>query len=97
MRESVATLQQLRVGPSSLPVTPAKDSSRGGGEPECVTPPPSWREEVSSDDLVIRSKRRQGSETQGAEEEESELSSVSQSDVMSQRRLSWPPSVKKSL
>lgn len=66
MRESLAMLQHMRVGPSSLPVTPAKDNSHGIGEPECVTPPP-WRENLSSDDLVPRNHRIQ-EESQGEEE-----------------------------
>ncbi|XP_058110623.1 AUGMIN subunit 2 [Magnolia sinica] len=97
MRESLATLQHLRVGPSSLPMTPAKDNSQGVGEPECVTPLPPWQEEASSDDLV-RSNRRQGVENQREDEDgKSEVGDPNRVDSMSQRRLSWPPSVKKSI
>lgn len=97
MRESFSTLQNLRVGNSmsSLPTTPAKDASQRTGESECVTPPP-WRSEPSFDDLSIRNARRQGPERQEAEDENSEVGDFNQVDGTSQRRLSWPPSVKKS-
>ncbi|XP_043723551.1 AUGMIN subunit 2-like [Telopea speciosissima] len=88
MRETFSTLQKLRVG-SSLPTTPPRHSSQGvGGDSDCVTPPP-WREEPSLDDLVIRNQRR------SEEEESSEGGDPHQVDGMSQRRLSWPPSIKK--
>lgn len=93
MRESLATLQHLRVASSSLPVTPAKDNSRGINEPECVTPPP-WRENRSSEDLLLGSQRRQEVESQG---EDGEVGDSSRVDNLTQRRLSWPPSVKKSI
>lgn len=98
MRESFATLQDLRVGhsTSSLPATPAKEASqRVPGDSDCVTPPP-WRTEPSFDDLAIRSARRQEAEPQEAEDENSEVSDFNQVDGSSHRRLSWPPSVKKS-
>ena len=98
MRESFATLQNLRMGHfnSSLPATPAKDGSqRVAGESDCVTPPP-WRNEPSFDDLASRSLRRQEIERQEAEDENSEVSDFNQVDGASHRRLSWPPSVKKS-
>ncbi|KAI3866698.1 hypothetical protein MKW92_048920 [Papaver armeniacum] len=91
MRETFSTLQNLRVGHSSYssPTTPPKDIFKGGlGDSDCVTPLP-WREEPTLNDLVMRSQRRQ-------EDESSELSEPSQVDSLSQRRLSWPPSVKKS-
>ncbi|CAL5336382.1 unnamed protein product [Camellia sinensis] len=91
MRESFATLQNLRVGhsSSSLHATPAKDSSqRTLGDSECVTPPP-WRSE--SEDLTLRT--LSGPK---AEDERSEVGDTNQVDGTSHRRLSWPPSVKKS-
>lgn len=90
MRESFATLQNLRVGhsSSSLHATPAKDSSqRTLGDSECVTPPP-WRSE--SEDLTLRT--LSGPK---AEDERSEVGDTNQVDGTSHRRLSWPPSVKK--
>lgn len=98
MRESFATLQNLRVGhsASSLPTTPAKDlSQRLPGESDCVTPPP-WRNESSFDDLAIRSLQRQELAQQEAEVENSEASNSNQYDGTGNRRLSWPLSVKKS-
>ncbi|KAK9285600.1 hypothetical protein L1049_024795 [Liquidambar formosana] len=97
MRESFATLQNLRVGhSSSSPATPAKESSqRIAGDSECVTPPP-WRNEPSFDDLAIRSLRRQEIERQEGEDENSDVGDFHQVDGTSHRRLSWPPSVKKS-
>ncbi|KAF8414153.1 hypothetical protein HHK36_002152 [Tetracentron sinense] len=99
MRESFATLQNLRVGhsSSSLPSTPAKDPSQLiPGVSECVTPPP-WRGDDSKfNDLVIRSRMIQEMEGQEEEDVSSEMSDSHQMDGMSQRRLSWPPSVKKS-
>uniref|UniRef100_A0A5B6ZFG7 HAUS augmin-like complex subunit 2 n=1 Tax=Davidia involucrata TaxID=16924 RepID=A0A5B6ZFG7_DAVIN len=83
MRESFATLQNLRVGHSS--------SQRTRGDSECVTPPP-WRNESSFDDLAIRSLRRQE-----AEDENIEVGDSHQVDGMSHRRLSLPPSVKSGL
>uniref|UniRef100_A0A5B6ZDH3 HAUS augmin-like complex subunit 2 n=1 Tax=Davidia involucrata TaxID=16924 RepID=A0A5B6ZDH3_DAVIN len=81
MRESFATLQNLRVGHSSSQRT------------LCVTPPP-WRNESNFDDLAIR---RQEMEGQEAEDENSEVGDdTHQVDCMSHRRLSWPPSVKNS-
>ncbi|PON41632.1 HAUS augmin-like complex subunit [Parasponia andersonii] len=96
MRESFATLQNLRVGhsTSSLPVTPAKDpSQRLQGDSDCVTPPP-WRTEPSFDDLAIRSSRRQEMEQQQVEDG-NEPSDFNHTDGSSHRRLSWPPSIKK--
>ncbi|KAJ0110784.1 hypothetical protein Patl1_01948 [Pistacia atlantica] len=99
MRESFATLQNLRVGHSAspLPTTPAKDSSqRVPGESDCVTPPP-WRNESSFDDLAIRSLRRQElAQQEAAEVENSEARDSNQFDGTGNRRLSWPFSVKKS-
>ncbi|GMP72808.1 hypothetical protein CsSME_00030714 [Camellia sinensis var. sinensis] len=85
MRESFATLQNLRVGhsSSSLHATPVKDSSQTTlGDSECVTPPP-WRSE--SDDLTLRT--LSGSK---AEDEHGEVGDTHQVDGTSHRRLSWP-------
>ncbi|XP_022158478.1 AUGMIN subunit 2-like [Momordica charantia] len=94
MRESFATLQNLRVGnsDSSLPTTPPINPSlRVAGDSDCITPPP-WRTESSFDDLAIRSMHSQkNGQRYKAEDEHSE-----QDDGSSHRRLSWPPSVKKS-
>lgn len=89
MRESFATLQHLRVGHSDTPspMTPAKDSRRVPGVSDCVTPPP-WKTEPSFDDLAIRSSRPV-IKHQETGDENSEL------DGSRDRRLSWPPSVKK--
>ncbi|KAG6717615.1 hypothetical protein I3842_04G109700 [Carya illinoinensis] len=98
MRDSFATLQNLRVGHfnSSLPATPVKNSSqRVGGDSNCVTPPP-WRNGPSFDDLVTRSLSRQKMQRQEAGDENGEISDLNQVDGTSHRRLSWPPSVKTS-
>ncbi|KAF5746102.1 hypothetical protein HS088_TW06G00267 [Tripterygium wilfordii] len=96
MRESFTTLQNLRVGHSSLPTTPAKDTSqRVPGDSDCVTPLP-WRNESSFDDLAIKSLRISELEGQEAEDVSSEVGDSNQVDGTSHRRLSWPPSVKKS-
>lgn len=90
MRESFATLQNLRVGhsDSSLPMTPANDHSQSvPGDSECVTPAP-WRTEPSFDDLAIRSSMRQDIKRQ-------EIEDGSIMDETGHRRLSWPPSIKK--
>lgn len=74
MRESFATLQKLRLGPSDSQLqTPA-------GSSDCVTPPP-WGKESSFDDLALASSRRQEQEAEG---------NSSDIDNMSNRRLSWP-------
>ncbi|KAG7642910.1 HAUS augmin-like complex subunit 2 [Arabidopsis suecica] len=92
MRESFATLQELRVGNSavSLPTTP------GGNEmthrdSDCVTPP-QGRIESSFDDLAVHKTRRQNNDQNEEEEEEEEEDGNNNGN----RRLSWPPSVKKS-
>ncbi|XP_057956218.1 AUGMIN subunit 2 [Malania oleifera] len=98
MRESFATLQCLRVGnsPSSLSTTPANGhSQRFPADSECVTPPP-WRNEQSFDDLALGSLRRHETVRQEAEDENSEVGDSNPVDGASHRRLSWPPSVKKS-
>jgi HAUS augmin-like complex subunit 2 len=87
MRESFATLQDLRVGHLG------KDSSqRAFGDSDFATPP--WRNESSFDDLAIKTARRQEIERQEADDGSSEVGDVHQVDDMSHRRLSWPPSVK---
>ncbi|KAF8398848.1 hypothetical protein HHK36_014712 [Tetracentron sinense] len=77
MRESFATLQNLRVGQSSssLPSTPTKDPSQLiPGDLECVTPPP-WRGNDSKfNNLVIRSRMIQEMEGQEGEDASSEMS-----------------------
>ncbi|KAF9622413.1 hypothetical protein IFM89_031216 [Coptis chinensis] len=91
-RETFATLQNLRVGHSSYSTTttPANDPSQGVlGDSDCVTPP--QRKGSNFDDLVMRNWKNQEMESQ---DENSEVSGL-QSESMSQRRLSWPPSVKK--
>ncbi|CAK9175583.1 unnamed protein product [Ilex paraguariensis] len=97
MRESFATLQNLRVGYSSYPLstTPAQDSSQSMQEnSECVTPPP-WGNESSFDDLATRSLRKEDIEHHEAEDEHSEVGDSHMVDGTSHRRLSWPPPVKK--
>ncbi|KAK9155525.1 hypothetical protein Sjap_003005 [Stephania japonica] len=92
-RETFATLQNLRVGRTSYstPTTPAKDSSLqgGGGDSECVTPP--RKEEPTFNDLVMRNWRKQDEEDDG-----SDIGDSNHVDGLGQRRLSWPPSVKRS-
>ena len=97
MRESFATLQNLRVGNSaSSPTTPATDPyQRMPGDSECITPPP-WRNEPSFDDLAVRKIDRQEIDRQEVKDDDSEVGELSQVDGTSHRRLSWPPSVKKS-
>ncbi|KAK1280650.1 hypothetical protein QJS04_geneDACA021246 [Acorus gramineus] len=91
MRESFATLQQLRVGESSSPMTPSRNprmANSEGGTPHF------YGEEPSSDDSVFRNRRRP--ETESIGEEEGNASDPYQAaDGMNQRRLSWPPSIKK--
>ncbi|KAK6918813.1 HAUS augmin-like complex subunit 2 [Dillenia turbinata] len=98
MRESFAALQDLRVGrpSSSLPKTPAKDpSQRIPAESDCMPPPP-WKSEPSFDDLAVRSLRRQEVEQQETDDIKSEVGDFHHTDGLSNRRLSWPPSLKKS-
>ncbi|KAK9151561.1 hypothetical protein Syun_009870 [Stephania yunnanensis] len=93
-RETFATLQNLRVGRSSYstPTTPAKHSSLqgGGGDSVCITPP--RKEEPTFNDLVMRNWRKQDEEDDG-----SDIGDPNHVDGLSQRRLSWPPSVKRSV
>lgn len=96
MRESFATLQNLRVGhsaSSSVPTTPAKEPSVMSSESDCVTPPP-WRTDSSFDDLSLKSVRVQ--ELEQADDASSEVGDLNQLDSASHRRLSWPFHVKKS-
>ncbi|KAF9669559.1 hypothetical protein SADUNF_Sadunf14G0120200 [Salix dunnii] len=86
MRESLATLQNLRVG------HPGKDSSqRAFGDSDYVSPP--WRNESSFADLSIKTVRRQEPERQEAGDG-SDVGGVHQVDGTSHGRVSWPPSVK---
>ncbi|KAB5527660.1 hypothetical protein DKX38_021507 [Salix brachista] len=86
MRESLATLQNLRVG------RPGNDSSqRAFGDSDYVSPP--WRNESSFDDLSIKTVRRQEPERQEAGDG-SDVGGVHQVDGTSPGRVSWPPSVK---
>ncbi|KAJ6401369.1 hypothetical protein OIU84_016728 [Salix udensis] len=86
MRESLATLQNLRVG------HPGNDSSqRAFGDSDYVSPP--WRNESSFDDLSIKTVRRQEPERQEAGDG-SDVGGVHQVDGTSPGRVSWPPSVK---
>ncbi|KAJ7949637.1 AUGMIN subunit 2 [Quillaja saponaria] len=97
MRESFATLQDLRVDhyDSSLPRTPGRDPSlRLTVDSDCVTPPP-WKNESSFDDLAIRNQRRQDLDQQEAEDIDSRLGDIHLSDGTGLRRLSWPPSGKR--
>ncbi|XP_072970183.1 AUGMIN subunit 2 [Typha angustifolia] len=86
MRESFGTLQLLRVGHSSSPMT-STDSS--GGDSKFLTPP-QWRERTtSSDDSLVDSWRQ---EEDGLKVEENVVI-----DDINQRRLSWPPNHKRGL
>ncbi|EOA27608.1 hypothetical protein CARUB_v10023758mg [Capsella rubella] len=91
MRESFATLQDLRVGNSavSLPTTPGGGNEMTHRDSDCVTPP-QGRIESSFDDLAVQTTRRQNNDQDEAEEEDED------GNNNSNRRLSWPPSVKKS-
>lgn len=84
MRESFAKLQTLRVGHSS---------QRALGESDCVTPPP-WRSESSFDDLGVGSLSRAGNERQEGGDGTSVTNDSNYVDGTTNRRLSWPPSVK---
>ena len=98
MRESFATLQNLRVGnfDSPVPRTPAKDpSQRLPGVTDCLTPPP-WINEPSMDDLADGNLRRQDSD-QPLVDADSDVGENHQGNGTSHRRLSWPPSVNKSV
>ncbi|KAJ7982564.1 AUGMIN subunit 2-like [Quillaja saponaria] len=96
MRESFATLQNLRVGhvDSTLPLTPARDSFQRLTDSDCLTPPP-WKNESTFDDLAaIRNPRRQDLDQQEAKYIDSGVGDIHLSDGTGIRRLSWPPSVK---
>lgn len=84
-RETFATLQNLRVGHSSYSMA-SKDSQGLLGDSDCVTPP--QRKESHFDDLLMRSWKKQETGRQVGEDDSSE-------DSLNQRRLSWPPSIKK--
>ncbi|KFK31095.1 hypothetical protein AALP_AA6G067500 [Arabis alpina] len=91
MRESFATLQELRVGNSapSLPTTPGGNDVTHR-DSDCVTPP-QGRTDSSFDDLQA-TRRLNNDQNEVEEEEDSSNNENGQVD----RRLSWPPSVKKS-
>ncbi|KAH0889394.1 hypothetical protein HID58_051823 [Brassica napus] len=93
MRESFATLQDLRVGNSaaSLPTTPGS-SETPHRDSDCVTPP-QGRTDLSFDDLAVQATRRQIPDQNEAEGEED---GNGNENAQLDRRLSWPPSVKKS-
>ncbi|KAJ6824779.1 putative AUGMIN subunit 2 [Iris pallida] len=85
MRDSFSTLQQLRVGQLSSSLTTPRDSSAGDSK---YLTPPHWRDgTTSSDDSMVGSWRRQETEEHGAEGDSE--------DGVNQRRLSWPPPLKK--
>ncbi|MQM14790.1 hypothetical protein Taro_047727 [Colocasia esculenta] len=85
MRESFATLQQLRIGRTSLSM-PSNDLSTGDSK---FMTPPQWREEISSDDSVPGSWKTH-EKVNRAEGEDAD-------DGANQRRLSWPPPIKRSV
>lgn len=86
MRESFATLQKLRLGPSEsgmtiMPLGNNDVSQRTTSlDSNFMTPPP-WEKESSFDDLGLGSSKRQ---------EQEEIGNNSDLDGMSNRRLSWP-------
>ncbi|KAH7679157.1 HAUS augmin-like complex subunit 2 protein [Dioscorea alata] len=84
MRDSFATLQQLRVG-HSLPMTPS-DST---GDSKFATPP-QWKDETTSDDSMVGSWRKLEPNNHDAEDSDA-------GDNINHRRLSWPPPMKKGL
>lgn len=98
MRDSFATLQKLRVGQSCL-ATPAK-SSQDTVDSNCITPPLQWdstefsTEEANSDDVVIRSRRKQDGTVEEGMAEDNKAEDPHIVDPTKQRRLSWPCSPK---
>ncbi|GAB2228747.1 hypothetical protein Droror1_Dr00022876 [Drosera rotundifolia] len=97
MRESFATLQELRVGhPSALlPSTPASanDPERASADSDCMTPP-HWRKDPSFDELSTKSTRKQ-QEQQLYRDGYGEATDSNEFGSNGLRRLSWPPPVKK--
>uniref|UniRef100_A0A7N0TTX1 AUGMIN subunit 2 n=1 Tax=Kalanchoe fedtschenkoi TaxID=63787 RepID=A0A7N0TTX1_KALFE len=93
MRESFATLQNLRVGHAfPLATTPSKESSRGQvRDSDCVTPPP-WRNDSASEDF--ESSRQETVEPQVPDQNSDAGRDFQHFDGTNNRRLSWPPSVK---
>uniref|UniRef100_A0A1D1Y720 Putative ATP-dependent RNA helicase spindle-E n=1 Tax=Anthurium amnicola TaxID=1678845 RepID=A0A1D1Y720_9ARAE len=85
MRESFATLQQLRIGRTSLS-TPSNNAASADSK---FMTPPQWREEMSSDDSILGNWKMHERENRG------EVGCVD--DGANQRRLSWPPPLKRSL
>ncbi|CAM8949775.1 unnamed protein product [Rhodiola kirilowii] len=93
MRESFATLQDLRVGHAyPLATTPSKNSSeRQPRDSEYVTPSP-WRNDSVSEDF---GSSRQETEYPGVQDQNSEAGGDFQHfGGTNNRRLSWPPPFK---
>ncbi|KAF5199589.1 Augmin subunit 2-like [Thalictrum thalictroides] len=88
-RETFAALQDLRVGHSSYSLSTTQGVLRDS-DSDCVTP---QRKDSNFDDMVMKSWRRQDMERREGEDD-SEVGEL-QVDSLSDRRLSWPPSVKK--
>ncbi|KAI3525287.1 hypothetical protein L1887_03968 [Cichorium endivia] len=86
MRESFATLQKLRLGPSEsgMTIMPSGNNDVSqrttSTDSNFMTPPP-WEKESSFDDLALGSSKRQEQEENG---------NNGDLDGMSNRRLSWP-------
>ncbi|KAL9257406.1 AUGMIN subunit 2-like protein [Drosera capensis] len=97
MRESFATLQELRVvHPTALlPSTPAStnDPERVSADSDCMTPP-HWRKDPSFDELSTKSTRKQ-QEQQLYRNGDGEVADSNELGSNGLRCLSWPPSVKK--
>lgn len=91
MRESFATLQDLRVGRAfPLAATPTKDSKRQPRDSECITPP--RRNDSISEDF--ESSRQQTDDPQDQDQGSEAGGSFQHFDGTNHKRLSWPPSVK---
>ncbi|PIA43580.1 hypothetical protein AQUCO_01900167v1 [Aquilegia coerulea] len=88
-RETFATLQNLRVGHSSYSLATGQGVLQDS-DSDCVTP---QRKDSNFNDMVTKSWRRQEMERRDGEDA-SEVGEL-QVDSLSDRRLSWPPSVKK--
>ncbi|KZV24328.1 hypothetical protein F511_01810 [Dorcoceras hygrometricum] len=84
MRESFAKLQTLRVGSSTQRVI---------GESDCVTPP--WRTESHFGDLDQGLQGPEGDDVASKAAESNYIGDSDYVDGTSHRRLSWPPSVKR--
>ncbi|KAJ9537695.1 hypothetical protein OSB04_030428 [Centaurea solstitialis] len=64
MRESFATLQKLRLGPSESGMKMDVSRRTTSSNSDCVTPPP-WEKESSFDDLSIRRQEQEDSDLDG--------------------------------